>query len=152
VDQRALNNVTTKCSFPMPRTDACLDALGGAKWYSVMDLRCAFYQVGLDPTTAQKIAFITRRVLFQFNVLNFGQCNSPATFSKLLSLVMINLQWEICICFLDGLTIFSHDFDSHLERLSLVFDRLKCMGELEVKTHEMLLVSVESAFSWSYCV
>jgi hypothetical protein len=43
VDQRALNSVTTKCSFPMPRIDACLDVLGGAKWYSVMDLRSAFY-------------------------------------------------------------------------------------------------------------
>jgi hypothetical protein len=47
----------------MPRIDACLsclDALGGAKWYSVIDLRSAFYQVGLDPTTPQKTALITR--------------------------------------------------------------------------------------------
>jgi predicted aspartyl protease len=145
VDQRALNAVTTKCSFPMPRIDACLDALGGAKWYSVMDLRSAFYQVGLDPTTAHKTAFITRKGLFQFNVLNFGQCNSPATFSKLLSLVMTGLQWEICICFLDDLVIFSHDFDSHLKRLSLVFERLK-WANLKLKPTKCFLFQSKVRF------
>ena len=145
VDQRALNRVTTKCSFPMPRIDSCLDALGGAKWYSVMDLRSAFYQVGLDPATAQKSAFITRKGLFQFNVLNFGQCNSPATFSKLLSMVMTGLQWEICICFLDDLVIFSHDFDSHLERLSMVFDRLR-WANLKLKPTKCFLFQSKVRF------
>jgi hypothetical protein len=58
---------------------------------------------------------------------------------------MTNLQWEICICFLDDLTIFSHDFDSHLERLSLLFDRLKWVN-LKLKPTKCFLFQSKVRF------
>ena len=35
VDYRKLNSVTTKDSYPLPRVDDNLDALGGAQYFSV---------------------------------------------------------------------------------------------------------------------
>ena len=38
VDYRQLNERTVKDSYPLPRIDDCLDCLGGAQWFSTMDL------------------------------------------------------------------------------------------------------------------
>ena len=42
VDYRILNDLTYKDSFPLPRIDTCLDALGGSMYFSTMDLRTDF--------------------------------------------------------------------------------------------------------------
>jgi hypothetical protein len=39
VDYRKLNDVTKKDSFPLPRIDATLDTLSGARWFSTLDLK-----------------------------------------------------------------------------------------------------------------
>ena len=38
VDYRKLNEVTCKDSFPLPRIDDSLDALGGNKYFSLIDI------------------------------------------------------------------------------------------------------------------
>jgi hypothetical protein len=49
VDFRKLNNVTIKDSYPLPRIDDLLDRLGGASYYSSIDLQSGYWQVGMDP-------------------------------------------------------------------------------------------------------
>lgn len=43
VDYRRLNDITYKDLYPLPRIDSCLDALGGSKYFSTMDLRSGFW-------------------------------------------------------------------------------------------------------------
>jgi len=43
VDYRTLNSVTRKDAYPLPRIDACLDAMATTKWFSVFDLRSAYH-------------------------------------------------------------------------------------------------------------
>ena len=49
IDYHKLNEVTSKDSFPLPRIDDSLDALGGNKYFSVMDLSSGYWQVGVHP-------------------------------------------------------------------------------------------------------
>ena len=42
IDYRHLNNVTIPESMLLPRCDDSLDALGGSKWFSTLDLRSVF--------------------------------------------------------------------------------------------------------------
>ena len=60
VDYRQLNLATVKDCYPLPRIDACLDALGGARWFSTFDLRSGYHQVAMDPRNAEKTTVITR--------------------------------------------------------------------------------------------
>ena len=66
IDYRQLNNLTVKDSYPLPRIDTCFDALGGAKYFSTLDLRQGYWQVENDPETADKTTFITRKGAFKF--------------------------------------------------------------------------------------
>ena len=125
VDFRQLNLRTVKDSYPLPRIDTCMDALGGAKYFSTLDLRSGYWQVVLDPESSEKTAFCTRRGIWKFNVLAFGLSNAPALFQRLMDLVLAGLTWEVCLAFLDDVIVMSTSFEQQLERLALVFDRLR---------------------------
>jgi len=45
VDYRKLNDLIYKDSFPLPRIDTRLDALGDSMYFSTRDLRSGFWQV-----------------------------------------------------------------------------------------------------------
>ena len=128
IDYRKLNEKTEKDVYPLPRIDSCLDALAGARWFSTFDLRAGYHQVGLHPKDAHKTTFITRRGSFQFDVLPFGLCNAPATFERLMDLVMSGLNYESLLVYLDDIIVFSETLEVHLVRLELVFLRLEAAG------------------------
>jgi hypothetical protein len=45
IDIRQLNSVMRKDAYPLPRTDMCVDALTGARWFSTLDLHSSYHQV-----------------------------------------------------------------------------------------------------------
>ncbi|PJE78407.1 hypothetical protein CI610_02660 [invertebrate metagenome] len=91
VDYRALNKVTVKDAYPLPRIGESLDRLSGAKWFSTLDLFSGYWQVEMDETDKQKTAFVTRSGFYHFNVMPFGLCNSPATFERLMETVLAQI-------------------------------------------------------------
>ena len=125
VDYRQLNDKTVKDCYPLPRIDDCLDALGGSKWFTTVDLRSGYHQVAMDDRDLQKTSFVTRRGTFAFKVMPFGLCNAPATFQRLMDHTMIGLNYEICLVYLDDIIVFSKDIPTHLERLETLFSRLR---------------------------
>ena len=97
VDYRQVNALSTKDSYPLPRIDTCFDALGGAKFFSTLDLRQGYWQVEIDAESAGKTTFVTRKRTFKFKVLSFGLSNAPAIFQRLMDLVLAGLTWEVCL-------------------------------------------------------
>ena len=125
VDYRRLNNVTKRDVYPLPRIDDALDALGGAKYLSVVDLRSGYWQIPMAPEDREKTAFITHEGLYEFNGMPFGLSNAPATFQRFIDAVFAGLKWRICLPYLDDNIIHSPFWQSHLADLRQVFDRLR---------------------------
>ncbi|CAF4417489.1 unnamed protein product, partial [Didymodactylos carnosus] len=128
VDFRKLNEVTVKDTYPIPRIDDTLDVLNGAKYFSTIDLSSGFWQVELDEESKDKTAFVTHEGIFQFNVMPFGLTNAPATFQRLMDLVVRGLKWDCCLVYLDDVIIDSPTFEHHLEDLHSVLERIKING------------------------
>ena len=88
VDYGKLNNVTRKDAYPLPRIDETLDTLSGAQWFSTLDMASGYYQIGMDDRDKCKTAFTTHMGLYQFRVMPFGLCGAPATFERVMELVL----------------------------------------------------------------
>ena len=125
VDYRDLNRVTVKDSYPIPYQTDLMDSISNAKYFSSLDLASGYWQIKLDEDAKSKSAFVTRFGLYQFNVMPFGLTNAPATFQRLMDLVLAGLTWIECMVYLDDIIIFSNTWKEHLERLEHVLQRLR---------------------------
>jgi transposase InsO family protein len=128
VDYRQLNAKTKPDAYPLPRIEEVLDALGGAKYFSTIDLASAYNQVEVNPTDRHKTAFTTPMGLFEYNRMPFGLSNAPATFQRLMQGIFRDDLLQILICYLDDIIVYSNDIEEHLERLETVFLKLKEHG------------------------
>ena len=133
VDYRKLNLATVKDAYPLPRIDDTLDMLAGKRWFSTLDLASGYWQVSLSPEARCKTAFATHSGLFQFKVMPFGLCNTPATFERLMDRVLQGLRWSRCLVYLDDIISFGTTFGDSLDNLILIFERLRSYG-LQLKS------------------
>ena len=123
IDLRKLNNRTVKDGYALPRFDATLDCLHGAKWFSTLDLKSGYWQVELEEEAKPLTAFTMGPLGFwESERMPFGLTNAPATFQRLMEpcLGELNLSW--CIIYLDDIIVFSQTPRSTLlgYRLSLI--------------------------------
>ena len=57
IDYRKLNEVTIPDKHPLPNPEDTLGALGGAKWFSTVDLKSGFYQILIKESDTPLTAF-----------------------------------------------------------------------------------------------
>jgi len=144
-DLRLVNMRTRKDAYPLPRIDDSLDALSGSNWFCTLDMACGFHQVKMEESSKEKTAIATHKGLFQFCSMPFGLCNAPATFERLMELVLRGLHWTNCLVFIDDVIVFGTDFETTLKNLSMVFDRLRDAG-LKLKVKKCHLFQKQVAF------
>ena len=121
-DYRKVNTVTKTDSFPIPRIDDCIDKVGNAKYVTKFDLLKGFWQVPLTDRAKEISAFVTPDGLYQYKVMPFGMKNSPATFQRLVNIVISGL--DSCDAYIDDAIIHSKTFQEHLQNIRAFFDRL----------------------------
>jgi hypothetical protein len=96
VDYRALNEVTIKNKYPLPRIDDLFDQLKGASIFSKIDLRSGYHELKIRPEDIPKTAFVTRYGLYEFLVMSFGLTNAPSYFMNLMKISFHGLLGYVC--------------------------------------------------------
>jgi hypothetical protein len=79
VDYHALNEVTVKNKYPLPRIDDLFDQLRGMCVFSKIDLRSRYHQLKIRECNILKTTFISRYGLYECTVMSFGLTNAPPT-------------------------------------------------------------------------
>jgi hypothetical protein len=105
-----------------------MDNLGDAKWFSSMDLTSGYWQIGMDPSSMEKTAFISREGLYEFKVMPFGLCNAPTTFQRAIDSILDEYNWNFAIVYIDDINVYSKTWEDHLEYLQKVFQRIREAG------------------------
>lgn len=124
-DFRWLNKRTLKDAHPLPHQADCLAALGGNSLFSTMDLTSGFYNMPLHEDDKKYSAFTTPTGLYEYNRLPQGLCNSPGSFMRMMTSIFGDQNYLSLLCYLDDLLVFAPDEETALQRLEMVFSRLR---------------------------
>lgn len=90
----------------MPRIDTILDAMAGAKIFSVIDAFSGKHQVKVKEVDVEKTAFGYRKGAFEFIKMPFGLVNGPATFQRIIDELFRDQNYKILIVYLDDIVLF----------------------------------------------
>ncbi|MCO5552340.1 hypothetical protein L7F22_005851 [Adiantum nelumboides] len=120
VDYRALNRITIKNRFPMPRVEDLFDKLQGSTYFSRIDLKIGYHQIRIVDEDIIKIAFRTTFGLYEYLVMPFGLTNAPATFNRMMERIF-RPHRNFTGVFFDDVIIYSKTIEKHKEHLKLPF-------------------------------
>jgi hypothetical protein len=137
IDYRALNAVTIRDEYPLPRIDAIFDRLAKARFFSTLDLNMAYHQVQLEDESREYTAFTCEEGHFQFKVMTFGFTNAPPTFQRMMTDYLRDMLGNFVEVYLDDILVYSETWEDHLRHIRLVLERLRKVG-LYAKTSKCM--------------
>jgi hypothetical protein len=146
IDYRALNEVTIKNKYPLPKIDDLFDQLSGASVFSKIDLRSDYHQLRIRPSDIPKTTFITKYGLYEYMVMSFGLTNALALFMYLMNNVFMDYLDKFVVVFIDDILIYSQIVEEHVDHLKMVLQTLRehqlyvKLSKSEFWIHEVLFL------------
>jgi hypothetical protein len=113
VDYRALNEVTIKNKYPLPRIDDLFDQLRGVCVFSKIDLRSGYHQLNIRGCDILKNAFVSRYGLYEYTVMSFVFTNALTYFMYLKNKVFMEYIDKFVMVFIDDILVYSRSEEEH---------------------------------------
>jgi hypothetical protein len=124
IDYRALNKITVKNRYPIPRIDDLLNQLKGGNLFSNIDPKSSYHQVPIEPTDVWKTTFKSKEGLYEWLVRPFGLTNAPATFMRLMDDVLRPFTNYFVIVYLDDILIFNRTWEENMRNIQQILSTL----------------------------
>ena len=146
VDFQKLNAISIRDSFLLPRIEEALQAVQAAVWFTSFNLAQGYLQMAMEEANIPKTAFCEgSSSLFKFTRMPFGLTNAGASFCRLMEMVIGDQQFVTLLFYLDDICIFTNSANQMLDRIKLVFSRLK-QYQLKIKPKKSFFFQTEVSF------
>ena len=123
IDYRALNKVTRRFTWPVPKVEDIFSKLDGANYFTTLDLWPGYHHILLDKPSIPKTAFNSPFRKYEYLKVPFGLGQAPAYFLELMTGILKDFNFTIA--YLDDIIIFSKTHQEHLSHIRMVFKKLK---------------------------
>ena len=123
IDYRALNKVTRKLTWSMPKVEDIFSKLNRATYFTTLDLQAGYHHIPLDKPSIPKTAFNSPFTKFEYVKVPFRLAQAPAHFQELMTGILKDFPFTIA--YLDDIIIFSKTPQEHLSHICMVFEKLK---------------------------
>ena len=144
IDYRALNKVTSKFTWPMPKVEDIFSKLNGATYFTTLDLQAGYHHIPLDKPTIPKTAFNSPFRKFEYVKVPFGLAQAPTYFQELMTGILKD--FPFAIAYLDDIIIFSKTPQEYLLHIRMVLKKLKS-ANLSMKKSKCSFFPKESQYS-----
>lgn len=124
IDYRSLNDITTKFRYPLPLVPAALEQLRQARYFTKLDLRCAYNLIRIREGDEWKTAFSTSTGHYEYLVMPFGLSNSPSVFQAFINDVFRDMLNQRVIVYIDDILIYFETYEEHVNHVRAVLKRL----------------------------
>jgi len=126
-DFRELNKRIHRKPFPIPKIQDLMLKLEGFMHATSLDLNMGYYHIELSPNSKRLCTIVLPFGKFEYQRLPMGLSNSPDIFQEKMSDLMRGL--EFVRAYIDDLLILTKgNFDTHLDNLEKVLERLQVAG------------------------
>ena len=125
-DLTKLNPHTVVEKFVMPTAEELIVKLAGAKVFTKLDIKSAYFHMPLHPESRHLTAFLTSHGLYQYKVLPMGLSSSGACWQRFMSQRVADLP-GVCV-YMDDILVFGKDSQDHAAKLQMVLERLNSLN------------------------
>ena len=122
IDYRALNKITRKFTWPMPKVEDMFSKLNGATYFTTLDLRVGYHHILLDKPSILKTAFNSPFGKYEYVKVPFRLAQALPYFQELMTGILKDLNFVIA--YLDDIIIYSITPQEHLSHIRKVFKKL----------------------------
>lgn len=137
---RTINRFTLLDAFPLPLIDSIVNEVAKNRFFSVVDLSDAYYQIEISAEERPYTAFEAGGQLYQFTRIPMGVTNGVAAFQRVMSEFISTNSLEKTYAYLDDLTVCGSTIEEHdrnlqrfweaAEKHHLTLNREKCQFHL----------------------
>ena len=124
-DLRQWNDNTVKDVMPFPDQDHIHTDVAKHRYRSKIDMSNAFEQLHIEPLDIWKTAFASVFRTYVSNVMMMGDCNAPATFQRLMTLIFRDIIGRYVHVYMDDIFVYSKTIEEHEQHLREVFTHLR---------------------------
>src|SRR6202041_1488557 len=125
IDGRKRNENTRKDVTPFPNQEQIRNDVARGKYQSKIDMSNVYKQIHIEPSDVWKMAFATIYGTFMSHTMQQGDCNAPATFPRLMTVIFQEYSGIFVHIYLDNIFVFSNFIKEHEKHFGLVFDKLR---------------------------
>ena len=139
INFRALNAITIRDSFLLPRIEEALQAVKATVWSTSFDLAQGYLQLAMKEADIMKTAFHAGSSgLYEFTHMPFGLSNVEVSFCRLMEMCLGDQQYITLLFYLNDIYVSSSNIDEMLDRIGLVLNQLKEFN-LKIKPKKIFL-------------
>ena len=129
VDYRALNAISKKDRYPLPRIQETLNRIAQAKFFTKLDIVAAIHNIRIVAGDEWQTAFHTRLGLFEWLVTPFGLAGAPSTFQRYINYSLREYLDIFVSAYLDDILIYTNgNKNEHRQQVNSVLRRLREAG------------------------